>query len=230
MIKVPGSSACFFFPLFPAFPAFFSSMIGSECTQLPPRSSERPPQLSLLSRHSQALPLPQNSTFGCCCDPTSPGGCQDLSCPTERAPACASSLPIPDPPRAAAAAPGPGSEPRPGPATRDSALAAKLWISPFNCARGANRKKKKINPRFCGLVFTFWARLQARERSGVTARTERRQLPLPSCASHPVSTTGCTLRSPWPRQHHVGAAKAAVVAAGGTGGRAVAAGDAFPWS
>lgn len=146
MIKVPGSSACFFFPLFPAFPAFFSSMIGSECTQLPPRSSERPPQLSLLSRHSQALPLPQNSTFGCCCDPTSPGGCQDLSCPTERAPACASSLPIPDPPRAAAAAPGPGSEPRPGPATRDSALAAKLWISPFNCAWGANRKKKNKSP------------------------------------------------------------------------------------
>lgn len=98
MIKVPGSSVCFFLPLFPAFPAFFSSMIGSECTQLPPRSSDRPPQLLLLSRHSQALPLPQNSTFGCCCDPTSPGGCQDLSCPTERAPACASSLPIPDPP------------------------------------------------------------------------------------------------------------------------------------
>lgn len=203
-------------------------MIGSECTQLPPLSSERLPQLLLLSRHSQALPLPQNSTFGCCCDPTSPGGCQDLSCPTERAPACASSLPIPDPPAQ--------PQPRQGLA-RSHVQVLPLVTQPWQqnsgyhplIVPGEQTGKKKINPHFCGLVFTFWARLQARERSGVTARTERRQLPLPSCASHPVSTTDCTLRSPWPR-HHVGAAKAAVVAAGGTGGRAVAAGDAFSWS
>lgn len=72
MIKVPGSSVSFF--LFsPNFPAFFSSMIGSESIQLSHHPTEtpqnRPPEILLLSCHSQTLPLPQNSIFCCCSDP-----------------------------------------------------------------------------------------------------------------------------------------------------------------